>query len=85
MAPPSVVLKVRPSAVDTDAVRASVAWMADRSVTSGNATRRQLRPSVESTTTPARPTSQQTDAEGAAPAVSLDATPVGTASVPRHW
>ena len=47
-----------------------MARTADRSVISGNATRRQVRPSVESSTTPPRPTSQQTDADGAAPAVS---------------
>jgi hypothetical protein len=80
VAPASVVLKVRPSAVDTDAVRASLARTPDRSVISGNTTRRQLRPSVETSTTPPRPTTQQTNAEGAAPAVSSAEIPVDVAS-----
>ena len=78
--PPSDVLKIRPSAVDTDAVAASVARTADKSVISGNATRRQLRPSIVSSTTPPRPTTQHTDVDGAAPAVSSPTMPVGTAS-----
>ena len=78
--PPFVVLKVRPSTVDTDALRASRARIADRSVASGNGTRCQLTPSIERSTTPARPTSQQTDAEGAAPAVNSVAIPVEVTS-----
>src|SRR5438477_11482233 len=71
---------MRPSAVDTDAVRASAARTDTRSVVSGNGTRRHVRPSSESITTPPRPTSQHTVAAGAAPAVKSAATPVGTGS-----
>ena len=53
----------RPRSTPTRCGRPS-ARTADKSVISGNATRRQLRPSVDSSTTPPRPTTQQTDAEG---------------------
>src|SRR5262249_47518640 len=64
VAPPSVVLKVRPSAVVTVADCASVARMAITSTASGNATRRQERPSAVTSTVPPDPTSQQTDGIG---------------------
>src|SRR2546422_9932887 len=51
--PPSLVLKVRPSAVVTVADWASVARTAIRPAASGNATRRQERPSVDRRTVPA--------------------------------
>ena len=76
MTPPSAVLNRRPSAVVTVAIRASTALTAIRSTSSGNATRWKRRPSVDSTTVPLRPTSQQTEDEGEAPAVSPAETPV---------
>ena len=80
MIPAFVVLKVRPAAVDTDALRASRARIADRSVASGNGTRCQLTPSIERSTTPPRPTTQHTDTEGAEPAVNSVASPVEVTS-----
>src|SRR6266853_4914363 len=76
--PPSAVVKRRPSAVVTVAVLASVALTAVKSTASWNVTRCQRRPSVESRTVPARPTSQQTDADGEAPAVRSAETPVAS-------
>jgi hypothetical protein len=66
--------------VDTDARRSSVARIADKSTASGNATRRQRTPSVDKSTTPARPTIQQTDDDGATPAARSTEFPVGTFS-----
>lgn len=69
MVPPSRVSKRRPSIAVTVAVRASVAWMAVRSRGSGNVMRRQVWPSVVSSTTPPDPTSQHTVGDGELPAV----------------
>ena len=65
--PPSVVVKERPSEEVTVAVLAPLARIDLRSVVSGNATRRQDRPSVESSTVPPAPTSQHTVGDGEAP------------------
>jgi hypothetical protein len=70
------VLNVRPSAAVTVAEVSSIARTAIRFVATGNASRCHDRPSVESRTVPAGPTSQQTDGEGDAPAVSVTVTPV---------
>lgn len=71
MAPPSTVANVLPSGAETTADCASVARTSDRSVASGNGTREKLRPSVDRRITPPRPTTQQTNADGAATAVSV--------------
>jgi hypothetical protein len=68
----------RPSTVVTVAFSASVADTDRRSAVSGNATRRHVRPSVESSTNPDRPTSQQTDGDGEAPAVRVSVAPVAS-------
>ena len=74
--PPSVVVNFRPDAAVTVAVFASVAMTDVRSIDCGNETRRHDRPSADSRTIPAFPTSQQTDAEGAAPFEMTAGTPV---------
>jgi hypothetical protein len=67
----------RPSAAVTVAARASTAETSARSTASGNGTLAKTRPSVERYTAPAGPTSQQTEAPGAAPATTPGAsTPV---------
>lgn len=76
--PPSAVANTRPSAVVTDADRASVASTDARSAASGNATRAKRTPSVERSTAPPAPTTQQVDADGADPAVSRPAPPAKT-------
>jgi len=77
--PPSAVANVRPSAVTTVAVRASVAVTPDRSTASGKVTRCQVWRSVERNILPARPTIQQTSADGADPAVIWPAMSAGGA------
>src|SRR5258705_2620128 len=77
--PPSEVVKVRPSAVDTVAFCAPVARTADRSAISGKFTRCQFWWSVERRMVPARPTIQQTSIEGPELAVSGPAATAGGA------
>ena len=72
-----MVLKRRPSAAVTVALRASIAWTAARSVATGNIKRRHCLPSVVSSTVPPRPTTQHTVPPGAAPAIRSASTPVG--------
>jgi hypothetical protein len=57
------------------AVFASVATTDVRSTECGNGTRRHDRPSADSRTIPAFPTSQQTDADGATPLEMIAVTP----------
>ena len=77
--PPSVVVKVWPSADETVAVCASVACTADRFVNSGNGMRSNARPSVSARPCRRRPTIEKAVAVGAAPAVHSASRPVGTA------
>ena len=77
--PPSDVTNCRPSAVATVAARAFAATTLARSEALGDATRVHVAPSVVSNTTPDRPTSQHTDALGAAPARICPDTPTVTA------
>ena len=71
---------MRPSAVVTVAATASRAVTATRSaVTSGEDSRRHDSPSVESRTTPVRPTIQQTEGAGEEAARRSTAVPVGCA------
>jgi len=74
--PPSDVANVRPSCAVTVAFRSSLARTDCRSTGSGNAMRTHVRPSIERTTVPPGPTSQQTVGDGASPEVSVTFTPV---------
>src|SRR4051812_16028675 len=85
--PPSLVVYVRPLMSVIVAVRSSAARTETSAAVAGKATRRHVRPSVDSRTTPSCPTIQQIDAEGAEPAVNAlnvnaagNATPVGCSS-----
>ena len=67
---------MRPSTAVTVALSLSVALIDRRSTASGNARRRHERPSVDNSTVPERPISQQTDGDGETPAVSVSVAPV---------